>query len=410
MAIVSVLELDTIPDCKIGSSTPDDVVLPKRQRTVINVRDFGAKGDGQTDDSAAFQSALLVGEGNEVRVPAGIYLCKALFPKRDTIIRGQPGAVILGVSTSNNYLFGIGTNPSAKIRLLKSEPGSRNVTVTETRDFAVGDRIILSAGPFDGSGVEDGPIQWATVVAISTTGRLSLLEKNRDNLAAYGLPDQNEPCVYRLGPAPVSHIRVTGLTFRPSANFSGLYFHLGYSEEVEIDHCHFEGQGHGIFTGAKIRRLNFHHNISNGEAKFPGVAANPASMVESKIVYNEFRSAGLRRWGSNAIAAEVCCDDNEISYNLFAPHDSVTGGAIELSFNPRRNRIVGNRVYGLAGASGETLGIRTYANSHAKFTGGQTITNNIILNVRVPLHPSNASSATLIADNVFSTVNQPSPE
>ena len=43
---------------------------------VYNVRDFGAKGDGQTDDTAAFQRALdAAGKagGGTVKVPRGIY-------------------------------------------------------------------------------------------------------------------------------------------------------------------------------------------------------------------------------------------------------------------------------------------------------------------------------------------------
>ncbi|MGC8863790.1 MAG: glycosyl hydrolase family 28-related protein, partial [Armatimonadota bacterium] len=45
---------------------------------VVNVRDFGAKGDGTTDDTAAFQAALdsIADKGGTVSVPAGTYLIK----------------------------------------------------------------------------------------------------------------------------------------------------------------------------------------------------------------------------------------------------------------------------------------------------------------------------------------------
>lgn len=48
------------------------------ERLVINVRDFGATGDGQTDDTSAFQTALdsAGGNGAVVHVPAGNYLVK----------------------------------------------------------------------------------------------------------------------------------------------------------------------------------------------------------------------------------------------------------------------------------------------------------------------------------------------
>lgn len=45
----------------------------------VNVRDFGAKGDGVTDDTAAFQAALdsLADRGGTVVVPAGTYMIKS---------------------------------------------------------------------------------------------------------------------------------------------------------------------------------------------------------------------------------------------------------------------------------------------------------------------------------------------
>ena len=40
----------------------------------ISVADFGAKGDGRTDDTAAFKNAIQAGAGKVIRVPAGKYL------------------------------------------------------------------------------------------------------------------------------------------------------------------------------------------------------------------------------------------------------------------------------------------------------------------------------------------------
>jgi hypothetical protein len=47
---------------------------------VINVFDYGAKGDGITDDTAAIQAAIIAagaGNGNTVFIPAGTYICSA---------------------------------------------------------------------------------------------------------------------------------------------------------------------------------------------------------------------------------------------------------------------------------------------------------------------------------------------
>ena len=39
----------------------------------VSVTSFGAKGDGRTDDTAAFQQAITSGEGKVIEIPAGRY-------------------------------------------------------------------------------------------------------------------------------------------------------------------------------------------------------------------------------------------------------------------------------------------------------------------------------------------------
>jgi hypothetical protein len=56
----------------------------------LNVRDFGAKGDGTTKDTAALQQALdrcAVLGGGEVLAPAGNYLTGAIQLRSNTLLR-----------------------------------------------------------------------------------------------------------------------------------------------------------------------------------------------------------------------------------------------------------------------------------------------------------------------------------
>jgi len=48
--------------------------LTDRFSDIINVKDFGAKGNGETDDTQSIQAALDAGIGNTVYFPAGVYL------------------------------------------------------------------------------------------------------------------------------------------------------------------------------------------------------------------------------------------------------------------------------------------------------------------------------------------------
>ena len=76
---------------------------PKR---VLNVRDFGATGDGTTKDTAAIQQALdrcWVLGGGEALVPAGNYLTGAIALRPNTILRLEKDATILGSPDFADY-------------------------------------------------------------------------------------------------------------------------------------------------------------------------------------------------------------------------------------------------------------------------------------------------------------------
>ncbi|MEP7353799.1 MAG: glycosyl hydrolase family 28 protein [Acidobacteriota bacterium] len=72
----------------------------------INVREFGAKGDGTTKDTAAFQQALdrcSVFGGGEVVVPAGNYRTGAIALRSNTLLRLEKDAVISGTGDFADY-------------------------------------------------------------------------------------------------------------------------------------------------------------------------------------------------------------------------------------------------------------------------------------------------------------------
>jgi hypothetical protein len=74
--------------------------VTSKLQDVVHVKDFGAKGDGVTDDSAAFTAALASGVG-EVRADAGTYVVNSVI----TLAKGQKIYFGAGIHTVGGIRF-----------------------------------------------------------------------------------------------------------------------------------------------------------------------------------------------------------------------------------------------------------------------------------------------------------------
>lgn len=68
---------------------------------MINVKDFGAVGDGIVKDTSSIQKAI--DSGNHVYFPAGTYLCGSLYLHSNSFLELEQGAVILGSGDPEDY-------------------------------------------------------------------------------------------------------------------------------------------------------------------------------------------------------------------------------------------------------------------------------------------------------------------
>lgn len=93
----------TTPPAPQKHSNP---AAPSKPALKLNVRDFGATGDGQTKDTAAIQQALdrcgVLG-GGEVLVPAGEYSTGSLALRSNTVLRLEANANLLGTGDFADY-------------------------------------------------------------------------------------------------------------------------------------------------------------------------------------------------------------------------------------------------------------------------------------------------------------------
>lgn len=81
-----------------ATGTSEARTLGDRFADVVNVKDFGAVGDGVTDDTDAFQSAI--DAGGLIYIPAAVYKINGTLTMRSNVkLYGEPGTSFLGMMT-----------------------------------------------------------------------------------------------------------------------------------------------------------------------------------------------------------------------------------------------------------------------------------------------------------------------
>lgn len=87
-----------------GKTSLDVKFRTKTETAFIDVKRFGACGDGITDDTLKIQAALMAcPKGGTVYLPAGIYLSSSLFLTDDVTLYLDEGCVILGNQDRSKY-------------------------------------------------------------------------------------------------------------------------------------------------------------------------------------------------------------------------------------------------------------------------------------------------------------------
>src|SRR6516225_2936719 len=87
-----------LPDFSFAGYHSGEAPLP-HVATGVSVKDFGAKGDGQTDDTAAFLKALTTVKSGAIEVPPGRYRIT------DILEIQRSGLVLRGAGPDKTVLF-----------------------------------------------------------------------------------------------------------------------------------------------------------------------------------------------------------------------------------------------------------------------------------------------------------------
>lgn len=187
----------------------------------LNVRDFGAFGDGVRDDTSAIQAAILCcPEGGRVLIGRGVYPVTALFLKSNLTLELQEGAVLAGIYDrektpilpgrieydSEETYYNLGSwegNPLDSFASMITGIGVKNVTIC-------------------GRGVLDGRADfenwWSRPKDKIRAWRPRMVFLNHcENITMVGVTVQNSPA-WNLHPYFSSHIRFLDMEIKGPAN------------------------------------------------------------------------------------------------------------------------------------------------------------------------------------------------
>lgn len=181
-----------------GNSAETLMFTTETERLAVSVKDFGAAGDGERDDTAAVQNAAaFLPEGGRLYFPAGTYLVRPLFLKSGLTIELSEDAVLKADPEIAHYpilpglVSDLGGDPDGVC--FSSLEGTEQPAYQSllTAQYAHDIRIV-GQGRIDGNGALSGFWEkWQELPA----ARPQLVFFNRcENIVFHGVRFSNSPC------------------------------------------------------------------------------------------------------------------------------------------------------------------------------------------------------------------------
>lgn len=350
----------------IGTASLTQTAADTRYRWTANVKNYGALGDGATDDTAAVQAAITAGP--TVLFPPGTYMVTNLtIPSNRTIIVSA-GAIVRGTATGY-ILSATGTEGTPVNITANTVVGARTVTAT-SHGLVAGDWFRLgSTGVFDASRTSStiGELLQVESVAGSTittftpivggpyttaaTGAVSKVTAAEGiTLTGGGIIQGNKAADSQMGFVVTlgRNIRVRDVTFR---NIDQRHTYFRDCVDVGVEGCTFDwaihaSQAYGISfadatqdSWAKDNTFRYvRHSLStNNNTGGKGIPRR-ILFADNTILWTSTATGGSMG-GGDAIDTHAAAED------IWIERNTVIGSAGQgINFECRSGRIVDNTI------------------------------------------------------------------
>lgn len=393
-------------------------------RDVVTPLDFGAVGDGSTDDSAAFYAALAASVGKNLDGLGKTYKLNTQYNASGSGYHLRN--MTLDYSSAPNFAIGAaetlltfnGTQGTAVTLTANTAAGSATVTVGNTATFAAKQYVYIGSNAAFASGTTVGQI--AKVKTVDSGTQLTLY-----NPVLYAYNTANSASISPLTVA--SDILLQDVKFLGSLANQQAGLTFNYCENVRVDECTFENfdyagvqvarcinssvanstfriiQGTGA-TGVNIINGSSNINVTGNyfEASTRGVVSTSGSGVSVSINVNNNVMSGISEFPiyfhSNNDFSNIVGNTIESPNAYTSYQDGIHISALNAIVS--KNIIVGTHRYGIIMNPAGSVGTASYVisgNQLRNIVG----TSNTDVGIFIANNSTVLIDSCIIADNLI---------